>query len=142
QGSPGADLRFVYYLLIGLRLQRFRRDSAVPGLNRDVYNAIEIDVPNLEEQRAIAEVLGALDDKIAANERLVATADGLRLARYGHAARDGVEVPLSSLARFVNGKAFTKGASGTGRVVIRIAELNSGVGGSTVFNDIQVADDH
>jgi type I restriction enzyme S subunit len=46
------------------------------------------------------------------------------------------------IARFVNGKAFTKGATGTGRVVVRIAELNSGLGGSTVYNDIDVPEDH
>ena len=55
---------------------------------------------------------------------------------------DEERVPLSSLARFVNGKAFTKDATGTGRIVVRIAELNSGIGGSTVYNDIEVADEH
>jgi type I restriction enzyme, S subunit len=46
------------------------------------------------------------------------------------------------IARYVNGGAFTKGASGKGRMVIRIAELNSGPGGSTVYSDIDVAPDH
>ncbi len=56
---------------------------------------------------------------------------------------DGVdERPLSSMASFVNGRAFTKDATGTGRMVIRIAEINSGPGGSTVYNDIDVADEH
>lgn len=31
---------------------------------------------------------------------------------------------------------------GTGRVVVRIAELNSGIGGSTVYSDIDVPDQH
>jgi type I restriction enzyme S subunit len=92
------------------------------------------------EQRAIAEMLGALDDKIAANTAVIEKADALATAIYKAAATG--TAPLSSLARFVNGKAFTKGATGTGRVVIRIAELNSGLGGSTVYNDIDVADDH
>jgi hypothetical protein len=46
--------------------------------------------------------------------------------------------PLSSLARFVNGRAFTKDATGTGKMVVRIAELNSGPGASTVYNEIDV----
>jgi hypothetical protein len=50
--------------------------------------------------------------------------------------------PLSSLARFVNGRAFTKNASGTGRMVIRIAELTGGPGPSTVYSDIEVSDDY
>src|SRR5699024_9059116 len=51
-------------------------------------------------------------------------------------------IALSDVARFVNGRAFTKDATGTGRVVVRIAELNSGISGSTVRNDLDVADEH
>lgn len=100
-------------------------------------------IPAVKQQCGIAEVLGALDDKIAANATLVAAAD--KLAEMHHQAMTAELAeprPLSSLAQFVNGKAFTKGASGTGRVVIRIAELNSGLGGSTVYNDIEVTDQH
>jgi len=102
----------------------------------------EIDLPDIRVQRAIAEVLGALDDKIAANNRVVTAADDLARIQYKHALGDGASVPLSSLARFVNGRAYTKNATGTGRMVVRIAELNSGVGGSTVYNDIEVPDDN
>jgi len=98
--------------------------------------------PQLGAQRAIAEVLAALDDKIAANRKLAATADNLSEALFRRMCDDSATMPLSSTARFVNGKAFTKGASGTGRVVVRIAELNSGIGGSTVFSDIDVEDQH
>jgi len=44
---------------------------------------------------------------------------------------------VALLAKYVNGKNFTKGASGSGKMVIRIAELNSGPGMSTVYNDVQ-----
>lgn len=87
-------------------------------------------------------MLGALDDKIAANATLIRRADSLLHVTFESLLPDGESVPLSGLARFVNGKAFTKGATGKGRVVIRIAELNSGIGGSTVYNDIDVAEDH
>ncbi|MGW6695340.1 restriction endonuclease subunit S [Rhodococcus sp. NPDC054953] len=97
-------------------------------------------LPPIAEQQAIAEVLGALDDKIAANRKLAETADLLAKAQFTSMLADSQSVPLSATAQFVNGKAFTKGASGTGRVVIRIAELNSGIGGSTVFSDIEVDD--
>jgi type I restriction enzyme S subunit len=46
---------------------------------------------------------------------------------------------IKAIADYVNGRAFTKGATGTGRMVIRIAELNSGPGGSTVYNDVAAA---
>jgi len=104
--------------------------------------SFEADLPDVAEQRAIAEALGALDDKIAANIAMTAAADELSRAVFTSMLNDSTSRPLSDLADFVNGKAFTKDASGTGRVVIRIAELNSGLGGSTVYNDIHVADQH
>ena len=105
--------------------------------------AASIDLPPIAEQRAMAEVLGAIDDKIAANTNLVRAADDLSSAHLTRMlANSEVAMPLSGLAQFINGKAFTKDATGTGRVVIRIAELNSGIGGSTVYNDIDVAEHH
>lgn len=101
-----------------------------------------VPVVGKREQQAIAEVLGALDDKIAANTKLIASTDSLAQAQFQAALNDCQPKPLSSLAQFVNGKAFTKGASGTGRVVVRIAELNSGIGNSTVFSDANVDDRH
>lgn len=98
-------------------------------------------LPPLWEQEAIAEVLGALDDKIAANTALAATADELSQSLFNSLAPTR-SFPLSAVADFVNGKAFTKGASGTGRVVIRIAELNGGPSGSTVLSDAIVDDRH
>ncbi|NLU84076.1 hypothetical protein HCA44_14975 [Rhodococcus sp. HNM0569] len=102
-----------------------------------------LDMPDVGTQQAIAEVLGALDDKIAANRKLAETAENLASVVFNSMMDDtAVSAPLSSTAQFVNGKAFTKGASGTGRVVVRIAELNSGIGGSTVFSDLDVEDQY
>lgn len=48
---------------------------------------------------------------------------------------EGWEVAaISGIADYVNGKAFTKHASEAGRMVVRIAELNSGPSGSTVYS--------
>lgn len=49
---------------------------------------------------------------------------------------------IQQIARYINGRNFTKGATGTGRMVIRIAELNTGLGGSTVFNDVDAHSDN
>jgi type I restriction enzyme S subunit len=87
-------------------------------------------------------VPAALDAKIAANERIAALADELSREMWNRAISSGRLLPLSGIATFVNGKAFTKDASGTGRVVIRIAELNSGIRSSTVYNDIDVLEEH
>ncbi len=100
------------------------------------------DIPPLEEQRDIAATLGALDDKIESNRRAIALIPQLVRARVDASiSQAGDRIAVAELARFINGGAYTKGATGTGRMVIRIAELNSGPGGSTVYNDIDVPDE-
>lgn len=135
-------------------VNRLRNVGAVfDSLNvRDVAR-IRIPVPPLREQQAIAELLGALDDKIEASIRLIRLADELWFAEMnrlfngwdvseGSVPLGWSRVPLSSLGRFINGRNFTKGASGSGRMVVRIAELKSGPGSSTIYNDIDVPSDH
>jgi len=141
------DRTFFYYLLRYLNpnfvgIARNKQTTGLGHVTRRDLEAIEAGLPPLSEQRAIAEVLGALDDKIEANRRVTAIADSDWQALLAQRGEEGDLVPLASLGRFVNGRAFTNGASGTGRMVIRIAELNSGPGGSTVYNDIEVADDN
>jgi type I restriction enzyme S subunit len=140
--AAGIDQKWAYYSLLISDINGLDSGSAVPSTTRESFYSLPVLVPGLPEQRAIAEVLGALDDKIAANTELVATTDQLSRALFKSIAVESVQAPLSSTARFVNGKAFTKGASGTGRTVIRIAELTSGIGGSTVFSDAEVGGDH
>ncbi|WP_315535492.1 restriction endonuclease subunit S [Corynebacterium matruchotii] len=142
-GTPYCDLRFGYYVLQTLPLNQMNNDSAVPGLNRNDAESLAFSLPPVSEQKTIAKVLGSLDDKIAANQRTIQSADSLRNALWDKLLKTNTEsLPLSSLAEFINGRAFTKNATGTGRVVARIAELNSGIGSNTVFNDIEVHQNH
>ena len=134
--------RWVFHLFEVTDLAGYDSGSVQPMLNRNYISAVPVIVPPQPMQRAIAEVLGSLDDKIAANTALARTADDLASASFKAISRDAHPRPLSDVAEFINGKAFTKDASGTGRVVIRIAELNSGIGSSTVRNDIVVSDDY
>jgi len=139
------------YLYYALQTHRVQADligratgTTVVGIRQSALRQLEVPAPAYPQQVAIAEVLGALDDKIEANRKLAATADELSRWRFKamQANSSSTALPLSETARFVNGRAFTKGASGTRRVVVRIAELNSGLSGSTVRNDIEVADEH
>lgn len=66
----GNDPRFVYYLFESLDLSGFDSGSVQPMLNRNYIAQVPLLVPPLPEQRAIAEVLGALDDKIESNRRI------------------------------------------------------------------------
>ena len=142
------DPRFLLYFFLSPSIQRLIEQNTIHGatVNRIGLATMPdwpIEIPDLNVQRAIAEVLGALDDKITANADAIGRCDHLAQRTYELAVSEGSDdVPLSSVAKFVNGRAFTKGASGTGRVVVRIAELNSGLGGSTVYSDAIVPDDH
>jgi type I restriction enzyme S subunit len=78
------DRDFLYW---SLRTPEYRSYCRTRGtgttnldLSRDDFLAFELRVPGRAQQRAIADVLGALDDKIAANSKIAATADGLASA--------------------------------------------------------------
>lgn len=71
---------------------------------------MRIPVLPLPEQQAIAEVLGALDDKIAANRALVATADALARAFTNECLADSTTTQLCDLATITMGSS-PKGTS-------------------------------
>lgn len=61
------DSDFLYYRLVSLyeTLRVYGSDgTAVPIVNKTDFENIETEIPPLEEQKAIAEVLSSLDDKI------------------------------------------------------------------------------
>ncbi|MEX3655697.1 restriction endonuclease subunit S, partial [Mycolicibacterium fortuitum] len=66
-----------------------------PYVSLTDQRSIEIDIPRIADQRAIADVLGALDDKTAANARVVEAAESLMVNTV--AAVDRWE-PLSAIA--------------------------------------------
>jgi type I restriction enzyme S subunit len=140
--GPELNSAYLRYLLMLEQesVRRFAHGTTHQTMYYPEAKALHVLVPERPVQDAITGVLKALDDKVVSNDRVVRIADVLVRCHFMAAACE--DVPLASLARFVNGKAFTKDATGTGRVVVRIAELNSGIGGSTVYNDIDVPDDH
>uniref|UniRef100_UPI002357B2D1 restriction endonuclease subunit S n=1 Tax=Corynebacterium appendicis TaxID=163202 RepID=UPI002357B2D1 len=141
-----ADSRFVGYALQSpawddyVYANAFAK-SAQPNMSAGVMADHTFRLPPLHEQKRIGQLLGALDDKIVANQKAILQLDKLRHALWQRNLQAGAfPKPLSSLASFVNGGAFTKNATGTGRVVVRIAELTGGIGGSTVRNVLDVPD--
>ncbi len=56
--------------------------SSVPGFNLGQLRSFEIDLPPLAVQKAIAAVLGALDDKIELNRRMNSTLDAMARALF------------------------------------------------------------
>lgn len=139
----GINTHFLYYLMVHTGVAHLVEGSALPYLRQSDLERIPVCVPPNDDQRRIAEVLGALDDKIESNQNLAEVIPSLIDAQIHHELSDGSgdSIPVSKLAKFVNGGAYTKEASGTGRMVIRIADLNTGPGASTIYNDIDVPGD-
>ncbi|MER6804607.1 MULTISPECIES: restriction endonuclease subunit S [Streptomyces] len=76
-----------------------------PYLSLSDQKRIEITLPAIEQQRDISDILGALDDKIATNERIVTTTQLLIQARYLQAInKESNPKPLGDLVEFHNRK--------------------------------------
>jgi type I restriction enzyme S subunit len=82
---------FLYYLLTACapRIARGASGSAAQILNKAQFERFPVRIPPMTEQEPIAAVLGALDDKIAANERTAATALALADALFEEAVSGG-----------------------------------------------------
>ncbi|WP_166846065.1 restriction endonuclease subunit S [Isoptericola sp. BMS4] len=102
------DPRFLLYLYLGPQFQQTISQNAVHGATVDriplkLMDSWPVCVPELGEQRAIADVLGALDDKIAANAKLATTADELAGALVRAAIDPGRVVALAGVAEITMG---------------------------------------
>jgi type I restriction enzyme S subunit len=67
------DADFIYYAMtiLGKELNYISKTStAVPIVNKSSFSSYEISVPPLPEQKRIAAVLSALDEKIAVNNKI------------------------------------------------------------------------
>lgn len=89
------ETRFWYYLLQTCRLNEYRAGSGQPLLNQRILRDLAIWTVEASERAPIGEFLGALDDKTAASDRVIAAAEKLMLAIVESVID---YVPLSSLA--------------------------------------------
>jgi len=103
--------------------------STLHSLNQETIGRIPVWLPPLPTQRAIAEVLGALDDKIAANARLTHDVDGLCEALFDRF----VASPRTTLASIavVNDQSLKPGHGG-----VRYLDISSVSVGSYAWPDV------
>ena len=76
------DARFVFYLIKTLRLNDRRAGSGQPLLNQSILSMIDARVPRIEVQRAIAHILGTLDDRIELNRKQNETLEEMARAMF------------------------------------------------------------
>lgn len=172
--------RYLLYVIASERFRNYvdavRTGTSIPHISGAQILDFDFPLPPAEVQSLIADMLGALDDKIELNRRISQMLDEIAQALFkswfvdfdpvrskmngaqpfGLDAETARLFPssfeestagvlpsgwkwgsIADIAAYVNGRNFTKDATGFGRMVIRIAELNSGPGSSTVFNDVE-----
>ncbi len=74
------ETRYWYYALQTCGLNRQRAGSGQPLLNQSVLRNVSICAVPTSDRHRVGEILGALDDKIAANDRVIAAAEALMVA--------------------------------------------------------------
>ncbi|MCR9160826.1 MAG: restriction endonuclease subunit S [Nannocystaceae bacterium] len=80
------DSLFLYYCFsspeVSGSIRSQKIGSSVPGFNLGQLKAIELNLPPIDEQRRIAAVLGALDDKIELNRKMNRTLEEMAQAIF------------------------------------------------------------
>ncbi|GEA80451.1 restriction endonuclease subunit S [Cellulomonas uda] len=124
RGKRGVlDTGYLYYALQSDPVQASLRGHAtgttVLGIRQAALRTVRIPAPGWDEQRAIAEVLGALDDKIAANDRVVRNIESLADAIFRRAQSAAVEPGVTTFGEIAE-------VSGGGTPSTRVPEYWDG----------------
>ena len=104
--------RYLFYLLISPEIQSqlmaLAMGTTVPHLRvADVKSFVLPSLPPMDTQTAVQELLGALDDKIAINDRIIQAAYGLAEAWYRKLASDANQTEsVGNLLELKYGKAL------------------------------------
>ena len=80
--NNNSDIRFVKYFLNMTDLSGYITGTAQPKLNRANLESIRMVVPPLEEQKAIANILSSLDEKIELNNQMNKTLEEIAQALF------------------------------------------------------------
>jgi len=80
------DPRFAAYLIrspfFRQRFTAYGSGTGIQNLSQDILGAVPVRLPELPEQRAIAHILGALDDKIELNRQMNETLEAMAQALF------------------------------------------------------------
>ena len=78
----GNDPEFISYHLRTIDFNSCSDKAAVPGVNRNHLHELETAIPPIAEQKAIAHILGTLDDKIELNRKTNETLEAMAKALF------------------------------------------------------------
>jgi type I restriction enzyme S subunit len=131
EAEADKDLRFFKYLLDHLQLGKMDRSTAVPGLSRDDYNAKEVYIPEVDEQR---EIVAEIEKQFTRLEAGVAALRSvqMKLKRYRaavlKAACEGKLVPTEAELARQEGRSYETGAELLERILTERRQKWSGKG--------------
>ena len=156
-----SDPFYLYYLLVTQKLNSRAVGSGQPLINQEILNTIDVLLPSLPEQKAIATVLSSFDDKIELLRRqnknlekiaqtifkewfVNFTVNGkkLRIDNSTDLPEGWTQKGLDEIAEFLNGLALQKYPpenEADAIPVIKIRELKSGISGQTDKASTQIA---
>lgn len=98
----GVNTHFLYYLMVHTGVAHLVEGSALPYLRQSDLERIPVCVPPNDDQRRIAEVLGALDDKIELHDNLRTLCRKLGLAYVDRLTSDTAHVPLEYYTKSIS----------------------------------------
>jgi len=78
----GNDPLYSYYYFKNFDFSPYNSGSVQPSLNRNFLYTADVDIPPLHEQKAIAHILGTLDEKIELNLKTNKTLEGIAKALF------------------------------------------------------------
>ncbi|MFN8342909.1 MAG: restriction endonuclease subunit S [Cyclobacteriaceae bacterium] len=139
QKTETTNIVFAYYWFKDIDINSMDSGSAIPSTSRDEVYDLDISLPPLTEQTAIAEVLSSLDDKIdllhRQNQTLEQLAETLFRQWFVEEAEESwEEKSLDEIATFLNGLACQKyppNQNELGLPVIKIKEMKAGISESS-----------
>lgn len=70
--AEDCDMKYIFYYLKLLHLEKYNTDAAVPGLNRSLAEKLKLCIPDLPTQQRISDILSTYDDLIENNNRRIA----------------------------------------------------------------------
>lgn len=131
------DNEWLYYYLSNFNFDSLSSTSSIAtAVNSQSVKKIPVYLPNIAEQKKIADILGTLDEKIELNREMNETLEQMGHALFKHyfitnpVAKEWEEKSLDEVAEFLNGLAMQKYPIVAGEPtlpVIKIREMSSGI---------------
>lgn len=142
------SLRWLYWLLSSIDLERHVLTTGVPGLNRHHLYDVIVLLPPLNEQYRIAEVLDAAHDQLTTVERVLAkkryVETGLTTRMWHKSSVAWTIYPLREVASIASGLTLGVELSGTGCIelpYLRVANVQDGFIDTSEMKTVRVPRD-